>query len=212
MTMPAIEGVHTRPKSKALFDRIRTHVLEGHFPPGHWLKQAELEETYNATRSEVRAALSSLSERGMVEYVQNRGFRIFNRSQDEISQIVEMITILEAAAADGIIRNATPAQVAELTALANEFDGLIESGSHSELRLLNYRLHSKINQLCGNDLIARTIQNLRECCITGPFGRYTSYDGLKASSREHFAIIRLIEARDVSGLSDILRSHSSHAD
>lgn len=212
MTMPAIEGVHTRPKSKALFDRIRTHVLEGHFPPGHWLKQAELEETYNATRSEVRAALSSLSERGMVEYVQNRGFRIFNRSQDEISQIVEMITILEAAAADGIIRNATPAHVAELTALASEFDGLIESGSHSELRLLNYRLHSKINQLCGNDLIARTIQNLRECCITGPFGRYTSYDGLKASSREHFAIIGLIEARDVSGLSDILRSHSSHAD
>ena len=210
MTMPAIEAHTTRNPKPCLTEYGR--MPEGHFPPGHWLKQAELEEAYNATRSEVRAALSSLSERGMVEYVQNRGFRIFNRSQDEISQIVEMITILEAAAADGIIRNATPAQVAELTALANEFDGLIESGSHSELRLLNYRLHSKINQLCGNDLIARTIQNLRECCITGPFGRYTSYDGLKASSREHFAIIRLIEARDVSGLSDILRSHSSHAD
>lgn len=210
METPAVEEVHTRPKSKPVFDRLRAHVLEGHFPPGQWLKQVELEALYGATRSEIRAALSSLAERGMVEYAKNRGFRIFNRSPEEIRDIVEMITVLEAASAPGIVKVADSAAIADLSALANAFDDLIESGSHAELRLLNYRFHSQLNQLSGNSLIARTVQNLRECCISGPFGRYTSYEGLKASSREHFGIIRLIEARDAEGLAAMLREHSSH--
>ena len=201
--------VHTRPKSKDLFDHIREHILQGHYFPGQWLKQAELETFYQASRSEVRAALSSLSERGIVEYVKNRGFRVFNRSPEEIREIVEMITVLEGVAAHTIVDTATKEDIAALKDLADQFENLITSGSHAELRLTNYRFHDKLNSLCGNRLMAQTIRHLRECCVSGPFERYTTFDGLKASSKEHYQIIKLLKTRDAKALEKLLKQHSS---
>ncbi len=203
--------VNTRPKSKALYDRIREHILEGQYFPGQWLKQAELESSYDASRSEVRAALSSLSERGIVQYVKNRGFRIFNRAPEEIQEIVEMIVVLESAAAQSIIVKSEPQDIAELEELAHKFDSLISTASHAELRLTNYRFHDKLNSLCGNKLIAQTIRNLRECCVSGPFERYTTFSGLQESSREHFDIIAAIKSQDNDKLENLLRQHATHS-
>jgi len=210
MQAPTLEEVYTRPKSKSLFDRVRAHILEGVFPPGHWLKQAELEDRYAASRSEVRAALSSLADRGVVEYVHNRGFRVYDRSPQEINDIIEMIMVLEGAAADSMVQRVDEAAMANLTDLAEQFDALIAGGSHADLRLLNYRFHSELNALGANALMARTIQNLRECCISGPFGRYTTYQGLSASAAEHFGILEALKTRDGKRLAKLLRDHSSH--
>ncbi len=203
--------VHTRPKSRVLFESIREHILEGRYFPGQWLKQAELERTYDASRSEVRAALSSLAERGIVEYTQNRGFRVFNREPGEIEDIVEMIVALEGAAAVSIARNAGPDDIAELEALARQFDDLTRKGSHAELRLANYRFHDRLNSLCGNAIMAETIRKLRECCVSGPFARYTTFEGLTASSQEHFAIIEALKAGDRERLLDLLRQHTTNS-
>tara|TARA_B100001939_G_scaffold300374_1_gene276295 strand:- start:6702 stop:7325 length:624 start_codon:yes stop_codon:yes gene_type:complete len=203
--------VNTRPKSTALYERIRKHILEGQYFPGQWLKQADLEESYNASRSEVRAALSTLAERGIVEYIKNRGFRIFNRSPEEIREIVEMIVVLEAAAAPGIVKNATDKDIDELEKLAQKFDSLIISASHAELRLTNYRFHDMLNSLCGNNLMAQTIRNLRECCVSGPFQRYTTFSGLQESSCEHFDIVSAVRKRDAGALESLLRQHATHA-
>lgn len=203
--------VHTRPKSKGLFDRIRQHILEGRYFPGQWLKSTELEAFYNASRSEVRAALSSLSERGIVEYVKNRGFRVFDRSQEEIDEIVEMITLLEGATAETIVARATKKDIGTLEKLADEFEDLITAGRHADLRLANYRFHNKLNSLSGNKLMTQTIGHLRECCVSGPFARYTTFDGLKASSREHYKIIELIKSKDSEGLQSLLKKHSAQS-
>lgn len=209
--MPAVEAEpYTRPKSKPVYDRLRAHILEGHFPPGQWLKQADLEAKYNATRNDVRAALSALTEKGMVEYVKNQGFRVFARSADEIRDIVQIITVLETAAAPGMVAHVTPARLKELTALARRFDAQIGKASHSDLRMINYQFHSRLNALSGNARMAGIVQNLRENCISGPFGRYTTYEGLQASSREHFEILDALNARDAARLAGLLQSHASH--
>lgn len=210
MQSPAVEDIHTRPKSKSLFDQVRAQILEGNYAPGQWLKQAELEQRYNATRSEVRAVLSTLAERGIVEYAPNRGFRLFDRTAEEIRDIVEMIVVLEGAAAPSMAANADEAAITELRQMAEQFDAMITEGSHADLRLLNYRFHSRLNMLGGNAVMARTVQNLRECCISGPFGRYTTYQGLRESSAEHFAIIAALQAREGAKLASLLRAHSSH--
>jgi len=203
--------VHTRPKSKALFDRLRDHILEGRYFPGQWLKQAELEAAYNATRSDVRAALSSLSERGVVEYVKNQGFRVFSRSDEEIGEITEMIAILERAAVPKIIENITDEGIDELEELATTFHELITQGSHADLRLANYHIHNRLNSFCGSKLLMQTVQHLRECCISGPFERYSTFAGLSESSREHFAILKALRDRDAAEFGRLIGEHSTQS-
>lgn len=204
--------VHTRPKSKALFDAIRADILEGHFAPGHWLKLAELENRYSAGRSEVRSALSSLAERGIVEYSENRGFRVFQRSPEEVRDITEMIVVLETAAAPSILERASSRDIAELEELARNFEEISMRGRHAELRLANYRFHERLNSLAANTFLASTVRNLRECCITGPFTRYANFQGLMESSREHHAIVEALRAKDLSQFVRLLREHGSHVD
>ena len=201
---------YTRPKSKALFDHIRMDILRGKHTAGKWLKQIELEEQYNATRSDVRAALSSLAERGIVEYVRNRGYRIFDRRPEEIQDIVEMIVVLEAACATAIVERATDKDIEELTALANDFNNLIESGDLAHLRLSNYHFHARLNALTSNQRMANEIRNLRECCAVIPFARYTTFEGLKESNKEHFEIIEAVKQRNAKLLASLIKKHTTH--
>jgi len=204
-----IYELHTRPKSQELFENIRAKILEGHYPAGQWLKQADLEGQFQAGRSEVRAALSSLAERGIVEYVKNRGFRVFSRSDEDIAEIAEMIVALEKTAAAKIIANASDDDVEKLKELADVFEGSIRNGSQAELRLANYHFHNAVIDLCGNKLIARTVCHLRECCAGGPEARYMAYDGLQKSNREHHAIINAIEKGEEATLKELFIQHSA---
>jgi DNA-binding GntR family transcriptional regulator len=206
-----IDDFHTRPKSQALFERVRARILEGHHAPGQWLKQADLENEYGASRSEVRAVLSSLAERGVVEYVKNRGFRVYERTAEEIGEISEMIVALEGAAAARIATNATADDIEHLRSLAEDFENLIRKGSLAELRIANYRFHGALIALSGNKLITRTVCNLRECCASGPENRYGTFDGLQTSNSEHHAIIAAISDHDATRLEALLRNHALHS-
>lgn len=164
--------IHTRPKSREVFDKIRMHILEGEYSTGEWLKQAELEERYGATRSEVRGALSTLAERGIVEYIKNRGFQVFKRSDEDIAQISEMICVLESGMAEKIIQKAAPSDIAKVAALGEEFAALLGSGTQAELRMANYRFHAALISLCGNRVISDHVRNLRECCASHGIALY----------------------------------------
>ncbi len=205
-----MQETHTRPKSKPVFDRIRADILGGHYHAGQWLKQAELEANYSATRSDVRASLSSLHEQGLVEYVKNRGFRVYDRSPQELEEINELLAILEVAAAPSMVKNVDARALQDLEDAAEKFDKLVNGGSHVELRLANYEYHRRLNDLCGSKLIATHIRSLRERSIIGPFNRYTTFDGLRASSAEHFEIIALLRARNAEKLAALLKAHVSH--
>lgn len=204
-----IQEVHTRPKSQALFEHIRAKILGGQHPAGQWLKQADLENEYGATRSEVRGALSSLAERGIVEYVKNRGFRVFSRTEEEIDEIAEMILALELAVAPQIVSNATADDIAALKKSAAYFEEMMRTGRQADLRVANYGFHGTVIDLCKNKLIAQTVKHLRECCASGPEVNYMTIAGLNKSNSEHYAIIDAIVTKDNDRLISQFTEHSS---
>jgi DNA-binding GntR family transcriptional regulator len=207
-----MQEIRTRLKPAQLVERIREDILGGRYHPGQWLKQAELDAEYDATRADVRNALALLAERGLLEHAKNQGYSIVERSSDDVREIVEMIVALETAAAPSIVARVTDADVASLRALAETFDELTRRGNEVELRLMNFEFHKCLNALSGNRRLADTVQTLRECFSVRPFSRYRTYDGLQASSREHFALVEAVAARDPVRLAELLRGHTSHND
>ncbi|GIL39123.1 GntR family transcriptional regulator [Roseiterribacter gracilis] len=199
-------------KPAQLVERIRVDILGGRYHPGQWLKQAELESHYEASRADVRNALSLLVERGLVDHAVNQGFRISDRSNDDMREIIEMIVALETAAAPMIVARATDADIAALRAIAERFETLTRSGGEVELRLTNFDFHDALNAISGNRRLAATVRTLRECSSVRPFSRYRSFDGLQASSREHFDLLAALAARDAERLAALLRGHTSHLD
>src|SRR3546814_6893896 len=84
---------------ESLVSRIEADLLSGHFRPGEWLKQADVESHYDANRFDVRMALLDLKARQLIEHVPNPGFRVINLSERESEEMFETSIILETAAA-----------------------------------------------------------------------------------------------------------------
>ncbi len=68
--------------------RIRDDVIVGHFPPGTKLKIEALREHYGIGATPIREALSMLAADGLVERVDQRGFRVAKVTSREFEELL----------------------------------------------------------------------------------------------------------------------------
>lgn len=196
-----------------LVDRIEADIVSGHFRPGEWLKQADVEETYQANRFDVRMALNELKSLKLIEHVRNRGFRVINLTAVEREQLLETRIILERAAAKLAVERASNEEVEILADIADRFAAILENGPYDELRTLNSMFHDQLYGACGNSLLTDEIGALRRRGIPGSregAALWGTVGGLNRSHDEHVEMVRLLRARDGDGLADMIEHHISH--
>lgn len=74
---------------------VRRDIIAGHLKPGSKLKIEELRERCDAGASPIREALSLLSSDGLVDRIEQRGFRVALISHDEFDDILKVRCWLE---------------------------------------------------------------------------------------------------------------------
>ncbi len=196
-----------QPAERAFADRLRDDLLAGHYRPGEWLKQVDLESTYNVNRFEVRIALSELAARRLLDHSPNRGYRVANPTGREREELYEVRTLVETAAARTAALRATTADVEQFEELVTEFDRDVQAGKLAGLPALNGRLHDAFYAMCGNSLLSTQIKELRERGIPGRSGTWDAMAGLHASNSDHLAMLELLRRRDAEGLAHVVYRH-----
>lgn len=194
-------------KEARFSEALTADLLAGKYSPGEWLKQADLEATYNVNRFEVRIALAELSVRGLLEHLPNRGYRVCNHSQEDREQLYEVRTLLEVAASRLVVQRATDAQIAEFERLVKAFDEATESAGQDRMRELNYELHNQLYSMSGNELLAAQINDLRQRGIPGRRGLWDAVKSVKASNADHFEMLEMLKRRDADGLAAVVYRH-----
>ncbi|WP_165799518.1 GntR family transcriptional regulator [Sphingomonas oleivorans] len=190
--------------------RIEADLLAGHFRPGEWLKQADVEANYNANRFDVRMALLDLKARQLIEHIPNRGFRVINLSEREREELFETRSILETAAAKLAAERISDETIAELEAIVRQFEVQMETAELDELRALNGRFHDLLYQSSGNSLLAEEIKALRQRGLPGARGgglAWRTMAGILQSHEDHVRMIALLRARDGDGLAEAICGH-----
>lgn len=84
---------------------VRRDIIEGRLLPGAKLKIDELRERYDTGASPIREALSLLSSDGLVDRIEQRGFRVADISKDEFADILKVRCWLEERALREAIAN-----------------------------------------------------------------------------------------------------------
>jgi DNA-binding GntR family transcriptional regulator len=83
----AQDDAQTATLATTAYDRIRDDVLTGRLQPGSWLRLRELIKTYATGNSPLREALSRLASDGIVNWEENRGFRVPIASIDGLQEL-----------------------------------------------------------------------------------------------------------------------------
>ncbi|HEY8587550.1 MAG TPA: GntR family transcriptional regulator [Rhodanobacter sp.] len=202
----------TKPKSKTAPDvtaALEADLLSGVYRPGEWLKQADIENTYQAHRFDVRMALLDLKTRHLIEHVRNRGYRVANPTEREREDLTQTRVILEKAAAGLVLQNITRNDIDDLKQIIAEFDQSMLDGDLNMLRAINGRFHDRFYEICRNGILTAQIKSLRQRGLPGA-RTWLNLNGIRRSHDDHKQMVKLLAKKDLEGLEELVGQHLSH--
>lgn len=105
------------------YNEIKRLILDNELPSNTIMLEQELAELLEMSRTPVREALIRLSNEGMVEVRPRHGMRVLPLSANDMTEIYDILTALEAKAAEIVAtRGLTKKQLKQLTNSADDMD------------------------------------------------------------------------------------------
>ncbi|TIC82684.1 GntR family transcriptional regulator [Nocardioides sp. GY 10127] len=188
-------------------DRIREDIVSGEFAPGQRLVEADLSESYQASRGAVRNALQQLEHEGLVERIANRGARVRVVSVEEAVAITEVRMVVEGLVGAKAAQNATPEDVAELREIGAAMQAAVAGGEIMVYSGLNVRLHDKIRVMGRQDVAEEVLGRLLARNVRHQFRLALRPGRPQVSLPEHLAIIEAVCAGDPAAAEAAVREH-----
>ncbi|UCD79235.1 MAG: GntR family transcriptional regulator, partial [Desulfobacterales bacterium] len=183
-----------------LFDGI----ISGEYPPNTRLKEEELAQQFDVSRTPIRVTLRQLEQDGLVEILPKRGARVVGFTVDDVEEVYDIRKSLEIQALKTSVPHLNIQGLLEIRAKLKEISNISDQKVHEEFdaRVHNYfiqasgkrRLISILNQMF------RLIQRFRELGFEDPDLRVSACEA-------HLALIDAICLRDVNKAVEILADH-----
>jgi DNA-binding GntR family transcriptional regulator len=188
---------------------IREGILSGVYAPGSHIRAQDLAAATGISRTPVREAMGRLHAEGMIEIIANRGAFVCSWSEQDISQIYDLRVLLEGYAAEAAAANVTPAQLAELRALAEKMTTLVEEDPppRDAIAVVNQDFHRKLLAASGNARMEDLLAAITELPLARRTFRHYSLTDLRRSAGQHLDIVRALGARDGAWARSVMAAH-----
>ncbi|MEO0487420.1 MAG: GntR family transcriptional regulator [Pseudomonadota bacterium] len=179
------------------YERLHASIREGVFQPGDRLREEEVAERLQLSRTPVREALRRLEADGIVEHRPRQGAIVRRLTHTEVVELYEMRVVLERTAAEMAAKHGTQAEFDALddlnTAIAEE------RGNSAKAAAINQDFHQSLYLACRNRFLleaARALNN--SLLLLGPT-TFTDEVRVDVVVRQHQAIVDALRNGDEEG-------------
>ena len=201
---------------------LEDEIVGGAIEPGTVLRQEQLSERFEVSRTPVREALRRLAALGLVSFEPNRGVRVRSISSSELHEAFLVRAELEALATEVATPRMTPSDLAALDAAEQAFSTLTlelrEQARGGEVRdstlfvdwmQANYSFHDVIYRVAAMPLVERLAKGARRTFIGNRvWSARVELDELYAKNDlQHKAIREAIAAGSASAARLLAREH-----
>ncbi len=205
--LAAIDFLRTRSLANVVQAEIERMIIDGELKPQ---RARQRERTVSALgrqpRADPRGVLGTRRHR-LIEIIPNRGFFIRALTNDEALDLSQARASVFGCIAMMLAERITDADLAELRALTDRMDAIVELGDVHVYYPVNLEFHRRIAQMAGNRRLELLYQSfVRELHIQR-YRALASPDVLHISNEEHRAIVAALEQRDPLAALQAARSH-----
>ena len=172
------------------------------------LDERQLSRALGVSRTPIREAMTLLEHEGFLRTVPRRGVFIVRKTKKEIVEIIEVCAALESMAARLATLNASDEAIGSLRHMFDEFRRAAPSEHLHEYSDANIAFHQAIINLCGSQLMSRTIENLFVHVRAIRRMTISQKDRATRSIKDHMRIIEALERRDTELAERLVRQHS----
>ncbi|MEV7090042.1 GntR family transcriptional regulator [Streptomyces sp. NPDC093085] len=183
-------------------DAIKHAILTGGLPPGQALVETELAARFGVSKTPVREALKTLAGTGLVVMSQYKGATVRTVDAAMAHEVYDVRLLLEPAALRRSL--ARGASLEPARAALHRADRATDRGERS---LANREFHRSLYLPCGNPLLARMLDDVRDQAALVSAVAWAAVPSWEREAGEHREILRLALAGDPEGAAGALHDH-----
>lgn len=189
---------------------LREAIVNGRVKPGDRLKERQICEDLNISRTPVREALRRLAADGLVQLEPRRGGVVTQLSRDEASEIFSLGALLESHAARLAASRARASELALLKEKLQAMTQVLEDcgeNHHTDYMNLDHEFHEHILTMAASRRLAAMLRlTVGLPVLVKAFTSYSN-DDLQRSLQQHHTIADAISSGDPDWAEAAMRSH-----
>lgn len=194
------------------YAELRQRILRNEMPIGQLYLEQELADQLHMSRTPVRETLIRLEQDGLVEIRPRHGIRVRPVSADDVREIYDILTSLEATAA-GLLAARRPAQ-AELAPLRQAqatMDTALARDDLESWAAADEQFHRLLVELCGNARLRAMVGTVLDQAHRVRMLTLRLRPKPMASNLDHAALVTAVARGDVEAAQRVHRRHREKA-
>ena len=200
------------PQTQRAYREIRRRILDNDMPPNAQYLEQELATALGMSRTPVREALIRLSEERLVEVRPRHGARVLPVSVDDMREIYELLTELEAMAARKVAeRGLTREELRDLERAVADMDRALENDDLNAWANYDGVFHTILVDLARNSRMSQIVSTFRDQAYRARMQTLRLRPKPVDSNRDHAAVVEAIRKRDAELAATIHRKHRQKA-
>jgi len=193
------------------YQQIRANIISGVYPPRAHLREKQLAEELNLSRTPVREALRRLASEGALDFSPQLGIFVPSWGVERVEQLYDLRSMLESNCAELAATRMTQADIRVLQDLAEQMEQAVRDDVPDALDLLtelNKTFHERIMTCAGNDRLKDlTLNAINQLPVLHrSFRRYEPAQWMR-SLRHHRDLIDAFIVGDAHWASSMMRAH-----
>lgn len=199
-------------QTRRAYDEIKRRILDNELPPGTQALEQEVAVLLGMSRTPVREALIRLAQEGMVEVRPRHGMRVLPLSLADLREIYDILTGLEAIAAESIARRgATVAELAALEGALADMDRALTCDDRAAWAAGDARFHRLLVEFSRNRRLQAMVETIRDQSHRARMATLKLRPKPLTSNAEHTQVVEAIRRRDPEAAHRLHREHRMHA-
>lgn len=189
-------------RTQYVLEAIKHAILTARLQPGQALVETELAAQFGVSKTPVREALKTLAGTGLVVMSQYKGAVVRLVDAGMAREVYDVRLLLEPEA----LRR-TVARDASLDAARDALERADSAADQAERSLANRDFHRALYLPCGNPLLARMLDDVRDQAALVSTVAWATVPTWEREAAEHREILRLAQARDAAAAGEALHHH-----
>lgn len=194
-------------RAEAAADELRRRILDGVYPGGMQLRQAQLAEELGISRIPFREALVQLEAEGLVTTVPHKGSIVAEVSAEDVEEQFAFRALLE----PELLRISAPrlnaSDFARLHEILQQYSAELRSQDASRWGALNTELHALLLGRADRPRMMAVAAQLLQSTDRFTRMQLLLTDGRERAEEEHGELVRLCEAGQFDDAAKVLRRH-----
>jgi DNA-binding GntR family transcriptional regulator len=181
----------------------------GDLEPGSWIDELKLAQEYGISRTPLREALKVLATEGLVTMKVRRGAYVTEVSEQDLTDVYHLLSLLESDAAGVVAATATEAQLNQLINLHRGLEAafITQPLDTEQFFVINEQFHMKLLEIANNRWRDQMVADLRKVMKLNRHNSLLKAGRIAESLAEHRLIMKALTARDTKAAVKAMQAH-----